>query len=270
MKNHVFLSYSRQDTLIMNRVRNDLRERGLTVWTDDSLEPGTHSWKIAIQKAIENSASLVVLLSPEAKQSETVEQELEYAALKDVRIFPLLLNGDESSSLPPELVDIEYINLVQPADYEPDVEQLYNAVAKYLGIKSRLEANELEIALLELGEKLTGATNVGLVNVDGQLLAAVNCTFHTAGHNFISKQAAPMIATVTALSEKLHQRMSMNDFRYLVTGSVGDMMLAIYFERHTLAITFNDIVPIDSMLVAIQRSIQPLLDVLEVKTEVKF
>src|SRR5688572_27867035 len=113
MENHVFRSYSRQYALIMNRVRNDLRERGLTVWTEDSLEPGTHSWKIAIQKAIESSASLVVLLSPEAKQSETVEQELEYAAVKDVRIFPLLLNGDESSSLPPELVDTEYINLVQ-------------------------------------------------------------------------------------------------------------------------------------------------------------
>jgi predicted regulator of Ras-like GTPase activity (Roadblock/LC7/MglB family) len=264
MKNHVFLSYSRQDALIMNRILDDLRERGLVVWADENSELTT------VQNAIANAGSFVALLSPEAKQSESVKRELDYALARNIRIFPVLIHSNEYDSVPTALVGTEYINLVQPVDYEHGIEQLYDILAKHLGIKSRLEANELETSLLELGEKLTGATNIGLVNVDGQLLAVVNCVFHTAGQNTISKQAAPMIATLTGLSEKLHQRMSMNDFRYLVTGSTRDMMLAIYFERNTLVILFDDIVPIDSLLATIQRSIQPLLDVLEVKTEVKF
>jgi predicted regulator of Ras-like GTPase activity (Roadblock/LC7/MglB family) len=270
MKNHVFLSYSRQDALIMNRVRNDLRERGLTVWTDDNLEPGTHSWKIAIQKAIESSASLVALLSPEAKQSEWVDRELEYARVQNVRIFPVLIRGNESSSVPFEVVATQRINITQPSDYELGIEQLYDSLAKYLGIKLLPEANDVERALLELGSKLPGAANVGLVNLDGLLVAAVNCESGEAGHDHFSKQLAAMSATLVNLADKIHQRMSMNELRYVVTGSNQEVMLAIYFDRRVLVILFDKIISVDSNLMMIQRSIQPLLDVLEVKTEVKF
>ncbi|HRF95579.1 MAG TPA: toll/interleukin-1 receptor domain-containing protein, partial [Aggregatilineales bacterium] len=62
-QHHVFLSYSRKDTAMMNRVRDNLRASGLTVWTDEGLEAGTPSWTRDIDNAIRNTGCLVVLLS---------------------------------------------------------------------------------------------------------------------------------------------------------------------------------------------------------------
>src|SRR5262249_9184032 len=96
MQHHVFLSYPREDTAMMERIRDDLRSKGLTVWTDENLKPGTSSWKDAIEKAIENAGCVVVILSPDAKQSEWVKKEIDYAVeVCDLRIFPVLVRGDK-------------------------------------------------------------------------------------------------------------------------------------------------------------------------------
>jgi hypothetical protein len=75
----VFLSYSRTDGAIMRRVSDDLRKHGFLVWNDEALEPGTPSWKDAIEAAIEGAKTVVAMLSPEAKKSEWIERELDYA-----------------------------------------------------------------------------------------------------------------------------------------------------------------------------------------------
>jgi predicted regulator of Ras-like GTPase activity (Roadblock/LC7/MglB family) len=270
MTHHVFLSYSRQDVLIMQRVRDDLRERGLSVWTDENLEPGTPSWKSAIQTAIENAGSLVALLSPEAKQSPWVDRELEYARVQNVRIFPVLIRGSDSDSVPFEVVATQRINISKPSDYEAGIDQLYDTLAKYLGIRLMPKANDVERALLVLGEKLAGVKQIGLVNLNGMLIAAVDCVSREAGNELFSKQLAAMSATLVNLSDKIHQRMSLNEVRYVVSGSQQEAMIAIYFDRRVLVLLFNSIISVDSSLLMIQRSIQPLLDVLEVKTEIKF
>ena len=63
MSYDVFLSYSRQDTATMQQVRDTLRENGFIVWTDEGIEPGTPSWKVAIEDALLSTKSVVVLLS---------------------------------------------------------------------------------------------------------------------------------------------------------------------------------------------------------------
>ena len=60
----VFLSYSRKDLAAMRVVRDSLREAGLSVWTDEGLEPGTPNWKNAISEAVGQARAFVVLLSP--------------------------------------------------------------------------------------------------------------------------------------------------------------------------------------------------------------
>jgi hypothetical protein len=111
MQHHVFLSYSHKDADLMQRVCDDLRAVRLTVWTDEGIEPGTSSWKKAIQEAIENAGCLVVILSPDAKQSEWVERELDYASAQKVRIFPLLARGDERDAIPFALSGSQFIDM---------------------------------------------------------------------------------------------------------------------------------------------------------------
>ncbi len=112
MQYHAFLSYSHRDAQIMRRVHSDLEQAGLNIWTDESLVPGTLSWKNAIEDAIQNSLTLVVLLSPDSKHSDWVEKEVEYATACHVKILPILVRGDdEISAIPFELINVQRIDL---------------------------------------------------------------------------------------------------------------------------------------------------------------
>lgn len=131
-QHHVFLSYSRRDLAMMQRVRDTLRAGGLDVWTDDNLEPGTPSWQDAIQTALESSKSIVVILSPDSKQSEWVKRELNYASTFDLRIFPVLASGSDKESIPLLLVGAQYVDLRKAVDQ--GLEQLRRAVHQFVGV----------------------------------------------------------------------------------------------------------------------------------------
>ena len=129
-KRHIFISYSRLDTAMMTSVASDLRNAGVKVWTDEKLEPGTSEWQKAIAAAIEEASALVVLLSPDSKQSKWVERELSYAEGLNVRIFPLLVRGDHRSAVPIQVVDIQRIDVSN--DYDSGIQELVAALRSYL------------------------------------------------------------------------------------------------------------------------------------------
>jgi hypothetical protein len=107
---HVVIYYSHEDSALMQVVRDRLREAGFNVWTDENLEPGTESWKRAIEDALCNSCAVVALLSPDAKESEWVELELLLAETKSVNIYPLLVRGDERNAVPPRLASAQLVD----------------------------------------------------------------------------------------------------------------------------------------------------------------
>ena len=43
----IFLSYSREDSKVMQQVKEALQDAGVSVWTDEKLTPGTPDWQIA-------------------------------------------------------------------------------------------------------------------------------------------------------------------------------------------------------------------------------
>jgi len=130
---HVFLSYSRKDTETMCRVRDDLRTEGLGVWTDENLAIGTQQWKDAIEDAIENAGCLVVILSPDAKQSVWVDRELEYARSQQVSIFSVLARGDSGNAIPIELVSDQWADI--RIDYARGFQELLESVCRHLGVE---------------------------------------------------------------------------------------------------------------------------------------
>jgi len=74
----VFLSYSAADRDLARELISRLRAEGFEVWQDDEVAPGDN-WALAVGKALEESDAMIVLLSPEAAESEWVEREVEYA-----------------------------------------------------------------------------------------------------------------------------------------------------------------------------------------------
>lgn len=130
---HVFLSYSRKDTKDMQRLHADLRSAGLDVWVDDTgLEPGTPVWQTEIASALEKAAAVVVVLSPAAKISEWVMRELQYAETFGVRIFPILLRGDERASIPINLINAQWTD-ARP-DYPQALQRMVAALFNHLGL----------------------------------------------------------------------------------------------------------------------------------------
>lgn len=127
---HVFLSYAREDVETMRRVRDSLAGESITVWSDEKLIPGTPSWQVAIEKAIEGAGCIVVLLSPSARGSEWVRKELNYADAHGISIFPVHVRGEERDSVPIQLIDAQRVDA--RSRFLGAMQQLVDAVSDYL------------------------------------------------------------------------------------------------------------------------------------------
>lgn len=134
---HIFLSYSRTDAEIMRRVRDTLREEGLLVWTDESLTPGTPSWQSAIEAALENAGCVVALLSPDARKSQWVSNELSFATAQGVTVFPVWVRGEEKDAVPLQLINAQRIDL--RSRFLVGMQSLVDAVRDHI---SRLDGDE--------------------------------------------------------------------------------------------------------------------------------
>ncbi len=127
----IFISYSRTDTKNQQRLVAALRERGLTVWVDnEKLNPGNPAWDHEIEKAILACSAIVVILSPESKRSEWVRREVSFAEQHNKRIFPVLVRGDESSTLTLRMINHQFIDMRQ--NEKAGIEILYNSLSNYL------------------------------------------------------------------------------------------------------------------------------------------
>ncbi len=99
-RHDAFISYSHKDIRLMARVRDALTRHGFVVWTDENLTPGTPMWDQAIEEALKNSDCMVVILTPDSCNSKWVRDEIHYATIHNVPIFPILAKGDEATSVP--------------------------------------------------------------------------------------------------------------------------------------------------------------------------
>ncbi len=146
---HVFLTYSRIDTPIMHDISKFLRQSGIRVWTDESLEPGTPSWRQAIARAIENAGCMLVILSPEAKESKWVGEELSYAEVLKVQVFPVLARGDERTSVPFGLSGVQWADIRNEETYQEDLSTLAHTIAAFL----RDHENQAQVRQQEEADK---------------------------------------------------------------------------------------------------------------------
>jgi hypothetical protein len=67
-----FLSYAHRDSEFAPKLANDLRSSGASIWIDQlDIKPG-ESWDPAVQQALETCPATLVILSPDAVQSDNV------------------------------------------------------------------------------------------------------------------------------------------------------------------------------------------------------
>ena len=132
---YFFISYSREDKTLQERVVRELRERGVNVWVDiENLIPGTPAWEREIERSIRNSAGVVVLLSPGSNNSEWVRREISFAEENDKRIFPVHIRGDENDSIPLRLSAHQRVDLRR--NIEKGLDYLADTLKNFLGTAS--------------------------------------------------------------------------------------------------------------------------------------
>lgn len=103
----IFLSHSKKDGDFAELMKLRLEKEGISAWIDnDRLEPGV-DWRKEIDDSIKNSKSLIVIMSPEARESEYVTYEWAYAWGVGIRIIPVMLR---ETPLHPRLASLHYLD----------------------------------------------------------------------------------------------------------------------------------------------------------------
>lgn len=137
MQHHVFLSYSRKDMDVMRRVHNDLNAEGLTVWTDEGIEPGSESWKQAIESAIKTCGCLVAILSPESGVSRWMRAELDYAEAQQKKVYLILARGEPDEVVPFGYTANQWIDIRQNGHYKPRILKLTHTIREHVDDTTR-------------------------------------------------------------------------------------------------------------------------------------
>lgn len=108
MKPNIFISYSRQCIGFVDDLFHQLEKRGFSnIWLDYlSLAPG-RPWNGQIEKGLEQSDLLLLVVSPESISSRSVEIEWRHFLEKKQRIILLIF---QAVTLPKELDQLEWVD----------------------------------------------------------------------------------------------------------------------------------------------------------------
>jgi hypothetical protein len=89
----VSLCYSPSNENEASEIREELRDHGVNIWWDGDLPVGSN-WAEEVGRALAESDSMIVLVSPDAMASDLVKRELDHAVASDRyrrRVFPVFI-----------------------------------------------------------------------------------------------------------------------------------------------------------------------------------
>jgi hypothetical protein len=125
----IVLLYSHADDVIAQRVLDDLDDAEFDVWTEDELNPGSAEWKQSIRSAIKASEVVIVLMSPHATRSSSLEEAIGIARLNKAMFFPVLVDGELRQSTPAGLRVDQFTDL--RGNYDDGVDELLDMLDDY-------------------------------------------------------------------------------------------------------------------------------------------
>lgn len=262
---HIFISYSRKDSDFMQQLAQDLALREFLLWTDDNLTTGTRGWKLAIEKAIEEAGAIIAILSPDAKESEWVDRELEYARIRNIRIFPVIARGDAVTAVPFELVNAQWIDL--SADYPENLEKLVLVLDKHLGVRRKSKTELIEDELKHLTRKLPGIYWIGVFSADGFPVAFYTPT--TKGDASFAPnedRIAAMVISTLMLSEHITNELDAGDMSYNVIGGSRGFQFGISLGKYVLWFGLRNAVSLDAIFITLKQWWEPLLALLDLES----
>jgi TIR domain len=126
---HVYISFSRADTVVADKIRAALERNGFATSIDFTDISAGEDWKNRIASLIRDADSLVFLLSADSANSTICAWEVEEAVRLGKRIIPVLIGDLGSSSPPGRLARLNYVVLRDEAKYELGMEALVSVLS---------------------------------------------------------------------------------------------------------------------------------------------
>lgn len=124
----VFVSYSRRDAEIADRLVEALVAAGRDVWLDKGAIPDLAEWKQEIREGIDKSDAVIFLLSPEFCASTECQAELEQAAEKGKRLVPVRVRDVDPAAVAPILASINWIDIAADTSLDDGFAQILRAL----------------------------------------------------------------------------------------------------------------------------------------------
>ncbi|MCI0550334.1 MAG: TIR domain-containing protein [Anaerolineae bacterium] len=134
---NVFLSYSRSDARIVDKIAADLQHEGIDVWLDRKDLVAGKSWQSQIVNAILEAEAVIVFISRSSLESKAVQSEYQIGFVQQGksggnRLIPVLL---EKVELPKFLSRIQYVDFTE--SYDQGIKDLIRALSVSVGPKPK-------------------------------------------------------------------------------------------------------------------------------------
>jgi len=110
----LFISYSPEDKPWVSEFVAALRKESLHPFWDAEIAPGER-WQEAIEQALRESGTLIMVLSPQGLQSHWMFFELGAAIADRKKIIPVTHEGLEWSQIPPMLQRYQFLDEPSPS-----------------------------------------------------------------------------------------------------------------------------------------------------------
>ena len=140
----IYISYSRYDEEIAQRIAHDLTQSKFSVWIDTKSISAGDQWMSAIQQGLESSEAMVLLVSPESMSSQTVENEWQYFFDQSKTVIPVLVRP---ADLHFQLNRLQYVDLVKQ-NYEEAFTQIVMLLNQQIPTRLTPEAAYSQRAVL--------------------------------------------------------------------------------------------------------------------------
>ena len=128
----IFVSYSRKNRDVAEKLVKAMREAGLEVWFDKQIESG-QDWDEVLEQRIIEADNLVVILSKTSVQSDYVKNEIFFAKNNNTTVNLIRI---EECNLPLAIARMHYIEAIK--DFDGGVASLISDIT---GDKRAIEKN---------------------------------------------------------------------------------------------------------------------------------
>jgi uncharacterized protein YecT (DUF1311 family) len=156
---NIFVCYARADCTFVEKLVTDLRSEGISLWFDQhDIQPGDQ-WDSAVENALVNSPTLLIVLSPNSTSSQNVMDELAQALKLKKRIVPIL---HQPCSIPFRIGRLQYVDFTT-SSYESRLKQLKMTIGAQPPVPTALALLPLPQVNPDSGDHLSGYTPKKLI-----------------------------------------------------------------------------------------------------------